>query len=263
LNARWRTSDNTSIYGRVATGYRPGSANFILLDPETQEPLNEPFLEADSLMSYEVGVKGMSDSGRFGYDLAAYYIDWEDYQVSFVRQGLTVSDNAESAASTGAEASVSYAATDALTFRAMASYTNAELTADEPGLGGQDGDQLPNTPEWQSAIDVDYRFDTDRFPTYVGLSWRYKGDMPVGFEGYTDEDGTVWPASSPRLTVDGFSMVDVRAGMTLGSVDVSLYVTNLLDEWAYTKFGSSFTGPSLGSPTRPRTIGAVARFNFD
>jgi outer membrane receptor protein involved in Fe transport len=145
----------------------------------------------------------------------------------------------------------------------MASYTNAELTADEPGLGGQDGDQLPNTPEWQSAIDVDYRFDTDRFPTYVGLSWRYKGDMPVGFEGYTDEDGTVWPASSPRLTVDGFSMVDVRAGMTLGSVDVSLYVTNLLDEWAYTNFGSSFTGPSLGSPTRPRTIGAVARFNFD
>ena len=263
FNVRWRTGDNTAIYGRIATGYRPGGANFLLLDPVTQEPLTNPFFEADSLTSYEAGIKGTTQDGRLGYDLAAYYIDWQDYQIGIVRGGLQVAGNADKAVSMGAEASLSYAATDALTFKGMVSYTNAELAADEPELGGADEDQLPNSPEWQSAIDIDYRFNVGELPGYTGLSWRYKGDMPVGFDGYTDGNGTYWPPSSPRVTVDGYNMVDVRAGMTIGPVDVSLYVTNLLDEWAYTNFGSSFLGPSLATPTRPRTVGAVARFNFN
>jgi iron complex outermembrane recepter protein len=263
LNVRWRTGDNTSVYGRIATGYRPGGANFLLLDPGTGEPLTNPFFDADSLTSYEAGVKGTVGDGRLGYDLAAYYIDWQDYQIGIVRGGLQVAGNAEQAVSTGAEASLSFAATDALTLKGILSYTNAELAADEPDLGGTDGEQLPNSPEWQAAFDIDYRFDLGRIPSYAGLSWRYKGDMPVGFPGYTDDDGTEWPPSAPRLTIDGYSMVDLRAGMTFGAVDLSLYVTNLLDEWAYTSFAPTFTGASLGSPTRPRTIGAVARFNFE
>ncbi len=263
LNARWRTGDNTAIYGRVATGYRPGGANFLLLDPVTGEPLTNPFFEADSLTSFEVGIKGTTENARLGYDLAAFYIDWQDYQIGIVRGGLQVAGNADKAVSIGAEASLSYAATDALTFKGMVSYTNAELAADEPDLGGADGDQLPNSAEWQSAIDIDYRFNVGELPGYTGLSVRYKGDMPVGFEGYTDANGTFWQPSSPRLTIDGYTIVDVRAGMTIGPVDVSLYVNNLLDEWAYTSFGSSFTGPSLATPTRPRTVGAVARFNFN
>lgn len=263
LNARWRTGDNTSVYGRIATGYRPGGANFLLLDPVTGEPLTNPFFEADSLTSYEAGIKGTVGDGRLGYDLAAYYIDWQDFQISVIRGGLQVAGNADKAISTGAEAALSYAVSDALTLKAILSYTNAELAADEPDLGGADGDQLPNSPEWQSAMDIDYQFNLGEFPSYVGLSWRYKGDMPVGFPGYTDDDGTVWPPSAPRLTIDGYSMVDLRASMTFGAVDLSLYATNLLDEWAYTSFTPSFTGPSTGTPTRPRTIGAVARFNFN
>lgn len=262
-NVRWRPSNDMAVYGRIATGYRPGGANFLLLDPGTGEPLTNPFFEADSLTSYEIGVKGTTPDGRFGYDVAAYFIDWQDYQISVVRGGLQVAGNADKAVSQGMEASVSFAATDALTFKAMVSYTNAELAADEPELGGADGDQLPNSAEWQSAFDAEYRFNLGQLPAYAGLSWRYKGDMPVGFEGYTDSDGVFWQPSSPRLTIDGYSMVDIRAGMTLSLVDLSLYVTNVTDEWAYTNFGPSFTGPSLATPTRPRTVGLVARVNFD
>jgi hypothetical protein len=64
------------------------------------------------------------------------------------------------------------------------------------------------------------------------------------------------------LTIDGYDLVDLRAGLNVGKFDFSLYVTNLLDEWAYTNFAPSFVAPSLGTPTRPRTIGAVVRWNF-
>jgi outer membrane receptor protein involved in Fe transport len=62
--------------------------------------------------------------------------------------------------------------------------------------------------------------------------------------------------------LDSYNLVDLRAGFNINQFDVSFYVTNLLDEWAYMSFGGSFVAASLGVPTRPRTLGTVVRWNF-
>ena len=262
FNLRYRAGENMSFYGRIASGYRPGGANLVLLDPETGESLVDEFFEPDTLWSYEIGMKGTSEDGRFGYDIAAFYIDWQDYQISVVRGGLSVAGNADKAVSKGAEASLSFAATDALTIKGILSYTNAKLAADDQDLGGADGEQLPNTPKWQAGLDFNYAFNMGKLPAYFGAAWTYKDKMPVGFSGYTDENGVFWPPSSPRLVLDSYSLIDLRLGLTVSKVNLSFYVTNLLDEWAYTSFAPSFDSPSLGVPTRPRTLGMVARWNF-
>jgi outer membrane receptor protein involved in Fe transport len=262
FNLRYRAGDHTSFYGRIASGYRPGGANFLLIDPGTGEPLTSPFFEPDELWSYEFGVKGSTADGLFTYDVAAYYIDWEDYIINVTRGGVNVAGNAEKATSRGIEASLGMALTDALTITGIVSYTNAELGADDPDLGGSDGDRLPNSPDWQVALDIDYRFNLGNLPSYVGAAWRHKGEMPVGFKGYTDASGTYYPPSAPYVDLDSYNLVDLRAGTRVGAFDVSLYVTNVFDEWAYTSFGSSFVSPSLGTPTRPRTYGAMVRWNF-
>jgi outer membrane receptor protein involved in Fe transport len=261
FNLRYRGGDNISYYGRVASGYRPGGANFLLLDP-MGNPLTNPFIEPDSLWSYEVGVKGSTENGRVSYDLNVFYIDWEDYIINVTIAGVNVSGNADSAVSQGGEAALTFAATEALTIKANLSYTKAEIAADEPDLGAADGDQLPNSPEWQALVDFDYRFDLFGLPAYAGAAWRYKDEMPVGFDGFTDGMGTFHPPSAPRVIVDSYSLVDMRAGFTAGPVDVGLYVTNVFDEWAWVNFGSSFVAASNGTPTRPRTVGAVVRWNF-
>lgn len=261
FNLRYRPSDTMALYGRIASGYRPGGANFLILDPEGA-PLSLPYFDPDSLWSYEIGFKGTSDDGRFGYDLAAFYIDWQDYQIRLTRGGVSVAGNAAKASSKGIETSLSYAATEALVFTGSFSYVDAKLGADEPDLGGADGDQLPDSPKWQFVLDAQYNFSLGNFPAYAGAAWRYKGSMPVGFDGYTDSNGMYWPPSNPRLELDSFSLVDLRAGFSTHNFDFSLYVTNLLDEWAYVSFASFFDSPSLGTPTRPRTIGAVVRWNF-
>ncbi len=261
FNLRYRPNNLMAFYGRIASGYRPGGANFLLLDP-SGNPITEAFYKPDSLWSYELGLKGVSEDGRFSYDVAAFFIDWQDYQIGIVRGGLQVAGNAEKATSKGFEASLSFAATEALVFTGAFSYIDAQLAADEPDLGGADGDQLPDSPHWQTALDVQYNFNLGSMPAYAGASWRYKGYMPVDFDGYTDSAGVFWPASAPNLILDGYSLVDLRAGFTAGSFDISLYVTNLMDEWAYTSFGNSDVAPSLGTPTRPRTFGGVIRWNF-
>ncbi len=261
FNLRYRAGDNVSYYGRIASGYRPGGANFLLLDP-MGNPLTNPFYKPDTLWSYEVGVKGSLQDGRLSYDLNVFYIDWEDYVILVSIGGVTVGGNADSAVSRGGEALLTFAATDALTIQAVLGYTNAELTADEPSLGGRDGDQLPSSPEWQALLDFDYRFDLFNLPAYAGAAWRYKDEVPTGFDGYTDSMGMFHAPSVPRVIVDSYSLVDLRAGFTAGPVDVSLYVTNVFNEWAWVDFGPSFLAPSTGTPTRPRTAGAVVRWNF-
>lgn len=261
FNLRYRPSDTMSLYGRIASGYRPGGANFVLLDPDGN-PITNPFFQPDTLWSYEAGMKGSSTDGRLGYDLAVFYIDWQDYQIRVIRGGLGVAGNADKAVSKGAEAAISYAVTDQLTLRATLSYIDAKLAADSPDLGGADGDRLPNSPKWQGGLDVNYDFNIGDLPAYAGLAWSYKGDMLVGFDGYTDTDGTDYPSSTPRLDIGSYSLVDLRAGVSFNKLDLSFYVTNLLDEWAYTSFTSSFDSPSFGVPTRPRTIGMVAKWNF-
>ena len=243
-------------------GYRPGGANFSVIDPGTGEPLASPFFEPDSLWSYEAGVKGSTADGRVTYDVAVFYIDWEDYIISVNRGGITVAGNAEEASSKGAEASLAFAATDALTVTAVASWGRAELEADEPDLGGATGDRLPGSTEWSGALDFDYRFNLGDRPSYAGLAWRYNDGIPVGFPGYTDSMGNYFPPSAPRLDLDSYNLVDLRAGTQFGPVDFSLYITNLFDEWAYANFSPSFVSPSLGTPTRPRTFGAVVRWSF-
>lgn len=261
-NLRYRASDKLSFYTRVASGYRPGGANFLLLDPETGDPLTNPFFEPDDLVSYEAGVKGNTADGRFTYDVATYYIDWQDYQIGVIRSGVQVVGNADKAVSRGIEAALGVAVTDALTLTGSLSYVNAELAADDPDLGGADGDQLPSTPKWQGVLDADYGFNLGGWPAYVGASYRYKGKMPVGFEGYSDASGMAFPPSAPRVEIDSYHLVDLRAGVRLGDFDLSLFVTNLFDEWAWTSFGPSFETIPSGAPTRPRTVGAVLRWNF-
>lgn len=261
FNVRYRPSDNTSLYGRVASGYRAGGANFLLLDT-SGNPVTAPFYRPDDLVSYEVGVKGGTADGRFQYDVAAFYIDWQDYQIRVTRAGLGVAANAEKASSQGIEATVSYALTEALTATASGAWVNAEMGADEPDLGAPKGEQLPLTPEWQASLGLNYDFEIAQLPARVGGTYRYKGEMPVGFGGYTDANGTYFPPSLPRVELDSYSLVDLNAGITVGAFDFSLYVTNLFDEWAWTHFAPSSTAASTGTPTRPRTIGGVVRWNF-
>ncbi len=261
FNVRYRPSDNTALYGRIASGYRPGGANFLLLDAEGNE-LTNPFFEPDSLWSYEIGYKGTTADGRFGFDVAAFYIDWQDYQINVTIGGLNVAGNADKAVSKGAEGSLSFAATEALTFTGTVSYINAELAKDEPNLGGTKGTQLPNSAEWSFTLDAQYDFTLADNPAYVGASWLYKGDMPVGFPGYTDSSGVFYPSSNPLVDIDSYNLVDLRAGVDFGHFNLSVYATNLFDEWAYVSFGSSSAAASLGTPTRPRTMGIAAQWNF-
>lgn len=259
FNVRYRPTQNVSLYARVASGYRPGGANLVGLDVNGN-PLAPPTFEADELWNYELGVKGQAGR-RFQYDLSAFDIEWNDFQIGVSRNGFTVIGNAEKARSRGLEAAAEYAMTDRFSINGTLAFIDAQLSADDRDLGGAQGDQLPGSPQWSGTLSLRYGFDVMQFPAFVGTSYRYNGEFPVGFDGVTI-GSTFFPSSAPRYVNDSYDVVDLRAGISTDRFDLTLYATNLLNEYAYSYFSTASVGPATATVLRPRTVGITVGVHF-
>lgn len=256
FSPRFEVDDNTSVYARVATGFRPGGPNVL---PPGAPPGTPATYDSDELTSYEVGLKKSSADGRFWLDIAAYFLDWEDIQLFALINDVGVNANGGTAESKGFEFSTTFQATEALTFSLNGAYTDAYLTQDtDPIVGGMDGDPLPYIPEWSFAVNGDYEWPVLSASTaYVGGTVAYTGERTGAFNNRT-ADGSLREA-------DSYTTLDLRAGVDTGTWYFELYGKNLTDEEGITSIGGASTLPNgainLGL-IRPMTIGLTVGARF-
>ena len=263
FNVRYRPSDDVSLYARIANGYRPASANLGLVDPASGDVISVPFVEADTLWSYEVGAKGNLAGGSVLYDVAVYHIQWKDLQVFRSFLGASVGGNADSdVTANGVEASLTVRPTDALNLTGTLAYATSELDEDDPSIGGLEGEQLPGIPEWTFSLAGDYRFPLGAsVEGFVGGGVTYQDERKTSFIGGVGADGSVIAPPNPNYTTDDYLTADLRVGATFGRYELSLYATNLFNEYAYQR---ATTSAFQGTATilKPRTIGAVFSAQF-
>ena len=102
---RFELEQNASIYGRVATGFRPGGPN--VLPPAAPADVPRTY-DSDRLTSYELGLKaGGGPADKFSLDLSAFYLDWEDIQLFAVVNNFGINGNGGTAVSKGLELAAS------------------------------------------------------------------------------------------------------------------------------------------------------------
>ena len=247
---RFEIGKSSSIYGRVATGFRPGGPN--VLPPAAPASVPRTY-DSDRLTSYEIGLKaGGRPADKFSLDLAGYYLDWEDIQLFLIVNNFGINGNGGTAASKGFEIAASAFPTSGLTLSVNAAYTDAKLTQDtSASVGGKDGDPLPYVPDWSFGLNADYEWTVkSRTRTYVGGSLGYTGERPVAFNNRA-ADGSIRRA-------DSYVSLNLRAGAYHGRWSVELYGKNLTNDLGVTSIGTAGPLPNgaLGlSLTRPRTIG--------
>ena len=257
VSPRYQVSENTSVYGRIATGFRPGGPNVVPPDAPSDTPRT---YDSDSLTSYEVGLKTTSEDGKFSFDVAAYLLDWEDVQLYIVSNGYGVNANGSTAKSKGLEFAAGYYPRDGLRLGFNGAYTDAYLTADtDPTLvGGVNGDPLPFVPEWSFGADADYEWSLDSDKTaYVGGNLSYIGDRPAGFDN-RDSNGGIRDA-------DAYTTLGLRAGIATDKWSVEVYGKNVTDEMGITSIGAGdegVTGRVNLGVIRPRTFGVNVGVRF-
>lgn len=259
FNARYRPSEDVSLYARIASGYRPVSPNLGLIDPSTGEILSVPFVESDSLWSYELGAKGELAGGTVLYDVAVYQLKWKDLQVFRSFMGVNVGGNADSdVTANGVEATLTLQPTDSFYLIGGLNYAISELDDDDPAIGGLEGEQLPGIPEWTFSLNGNWSFPLGGSAEgFVGGGAVYQDSRKTSFIG----NGVDIVPASPNYTTDDYVTVDLRLGASFGRYEVALYANNLFNEYAY---HTATSGGGLGSAAilRPRTFGAVFSAEF-
>jgi outer membrane receptor protein involved in Fe transport len=247
-NTRYHLSNHATLYGRYATGYRPGGAN-----PITTDPLAPRTFDADSLKSYELGFKGETEDRRFGVDVSAFYTDWSNPQIFGVRGFTGVLVNVEGGATIkGVELALTARPVTRFTATGMISYQDSELQEDNVDLGGVKGERLPNVARFTAAANVDYLFAEGGLRPTLGATVRHASDRNASFNN---------SVGTPQYFLPDYTLVDVRAGVTFDPVTVQFYVRNVFDKRAelsaYTIYGSPLVGIA-----QPRTIGISASTRF-
>ncbi len=256
VSPRFEINDESSVYVRIATGFRPGGPN--VLPPDAPEG-TPPTYDSDRLTSYEAGYKMASSDGKFGFDAAAYFLDWEDIQLLAVVNGFGVNANGATAESKGLEFSASVMPADGVTLAFNGAYTDAYLTRDtDPIIGGLNGDPLSYVPEWSFGLDAGYEWDVMGDSTaYVGGNLGYTGDRPAGFDN-RDGDGKLRKTGS-------YTTVNLRAGLDMGRWSVELFARNITDEAGINTIADDGSAPNgavgLGL-IRPRAIGVSVGASF-
>lgn len=256
VSPRFEFSDHVAAYARVAKGYRPGGPNVV---PPGAGSAFPGFFEADTLISYEAGIRGETSDRSFALDASLYYLDWDNIQVLVVYQtgiGPVGADgNGDTARSQGAEVTATLRLTRGFEIVANVAYNDATLREDLPeGNGGFAGDRLPYAPEWTANLSADYEWALGNATAFVGGNVRLVSDQATDFDlSYLDAFGR-------RPAIDGFATVDLRAGARFGAFNITAFAKNLGNSRGLTNAGGFGTRPGTAisaSPIRPRTLGVT------
>lgn len=243
ISPRYKLSDDVMIYGRIASGYRPGGPNTVF--PGQIVPAA---YDADTVVNYEAGIKGFWLDRTLSIDADVFYIDWDNIQITQVFGGVQGLGNGKTARSQGVEFSSVYYPVNGLSLGLNVAYTDAQLTADAPSISGKAGDPVPYVPKWAGSATIDYhRAAFGDYEWRVGLGYRYKGEN-AGF----------FPSSPNYSKLSAYGLIDLNAALEGPTWTFSAFARNLADVREY--IGGALPNQLIINQPRVLGVGLSARF---
>ena len=261
---RWHVSSDTMVYGRIATGYRPGGPNDLPLNAPPSVPRT---YQSDQTTNYELGVRTDQLDKRLSVDVAAFLIDWKKIQVfeEVLVAGsppFGINANGGTARSKGLEWTLAATPLTGLTFTLTGAYVDAYLTSPATDAGGNTGDQLPYVPKWSTSLDGAYTWRAfSDFNAFAGATWIYTGSR---FNDFTATQGAAGFLPNPRPELPSYNTVNLRAGLQNGRWTFELYAKNVGDTRGIGYYVATAT-PNYGGAVNyvlPRTLGALVTARF-
>lgn len=236
-----------SIYAQASKGFRVGQLNIPI--PSLPGEIVPAFFGSDSLWNYEIGAKTRWLDDRLSANIAVYQIDWKDIQVTRTSgAGFTFIDNAGKARIRGFELEAVARPTDSLTWTGTIGHIDGKITQPVPGVA-LDGAQLPGSPKWTFSTSLQQNFKLGENEGFI------RGDL-LHYGAYDDAFAII---GRPAENGD-YVKIDLRGGLTLGNIDLGVFVTNLTDARPILA-RTTFLADSK-TTLQPRTFGASVGFKF-
>jgi len=276
LSATYKANPNLNLYGRLATGYRaPSIQGRIMFAPDFEDGQNPAtngvsVANAETIKSFEVGVKSILADQRLRLNLAAYIFQMDGQQLTAVGGQYNIATllNADKVDGHGFEADIEYVASANvfMTFGLSWNPTkinDKNLTIGKCGGGCTitdpltpdgslvliDGNSLPFAPEWIFNGIINFQSNPVSKGFFGSLDWAYSSEK--SFFLYESKE-----FKSDSLEVG----LRLGYGFGGGKYEVALFGRNILDA-EIIQGGIDFNNLT-GMTNEPRMIGLefVARF---
>lgn len=290
VTAVYAFNEDVNLYGNISKGTKPGDFNSdVPNDPITGLPLESlRNVDEETAWNYEVGAKTTVFDGRGNVNLAFYYLDVSDQQLTQVFEipnsgGLTSSllQNVGETGVRGIELETVFDLTDNWRGGLTYAYTDAKikkrLSQDQADLVGGDGSladlrefgsvagkRVPRVPQNQFSLWSRYQksFGENRL-WYVSADYAYEGSR------FAQEHNLIETGDR--------NIVGARAGIVINNWEFEVWGRNLLDEDApvdvqrYIDRRSGTFPPGNGSTSprgfgltlpQQRLLGVSARYRF-
>ncbi len=282
ITVSYRPTDRLNAYGTFSTAYKPVGVNVGGL-PTTSTgaaDLSLAVVKPEYVQHYELGVKTKPFKGAL-LNVTAFNTDIDDYQTNVQSPQLGVNRgylaNAEKVNVKGLEIDGSYQVQRFLTLNAAIAYldgkyekfTNAPLPLEETGhtetINGvatqvafkdASGGRLPGISKWNVSGGAEVS-TAGNFAARVG---RYFAAGDVSYRSDYSSNAT----PSKVLNVEGYSLLNARAGFRSEKFSIFVWGRNLADKNYYEQLQAAAGNSGLyaGVLGDPRTYGATLRYSF-
>lgn len=294
-SVNFQADDKNLYYATYAKGFRPGGYNPPLPPycspglvqvgfPSGQSPFT---YKSDTTQSFEIGAKN-NIADRLKLATSVYYIKWNNIQQNvYVASGcgLQFTDNLGTAVAKGFDLQANAVIAGGLSVDASVGYTSARFTKTSVGKRAVNGDAIsgeaainysPGTnPPWTIAVGPQYDFRAFDHDAFVRADWEYTSRNPW-LAPVQDANSSQFNPNAYTLPATSFT--SLRAGVKLGSWQVSAFCDNLFDSHTLLNYAQvqvdTFNPSYLANPTaptsvqqnnftyRPRTFGITATFRM-
>ena len=194
-------------YATIAKGYRAGGFN-----PYTSN--NKKSYDEESLISYELGYKGMFAKDTIKFNLSAYYMSIKDMQVEeTLVPGMVYMVNAASATSKGIELEFEALLNDEFTIFASVGLNDTTFDKFKDNTGNYSGNTNPYAPKYNYNLGTQYRNSSGYYA---------RADLNAYGKTYFDK--------ANKNYQDTYTLVNTKIGYETNNYDIYLYANNLFDK---------------------------------
>ncbi|WP_166424642.1 TonB-dependent receptor [Paraglaciecola sp. 20A4] len=250
---QYKLNDDIMTYASYNRGYKSGGINTDVNAAGTAASPASPEFESETTDSWELGLKSdwLENSART--NLAVFYTDISELQISSFTGLFYAISNAPSALSYGLEIEQSFQLNDNLTMSGAVTWLPKAEYGNDPILGDIAGRRFTTAPKVAANIALNGYFE---ITSELNLTGKIEAV----------HTGEVFTTSAINTTQDAVTLVN--ASIAIGSDNagwqVGAYVQNLTDETYVTTHYSAVlqAGSINGFIGSPRTVGINAKYSF-
>jgi iron complex outermembrane receptor protein len=220
VSVTYAFSDSVSAYGKISRGFKAGGFDSTLSD--SPDPGSLKF-SAETIVSYETGLKSVFADGRIRFNAAAFHYDYADKQEQFFNGSVFVINNAAEASVDGVELDLMARVTADLTLGATLGYQDASYDSYADPISGSDhtGNDLPGIADFSAAL-------TAQFDHTMSNDWAWMFRLDAAHLG----DAYLQPSNNPDFVRESSTLVNVRLRLSAPNdrYTIALWAKNALDE---------------------------------